>query len=62
MFEAMACAKPVILGVEGEAQTLLREAEAGYCVLPENPAEVRDAILQLMADPVSGQRMGRTRP
>lgn len=59
MFEAMACAKPVILGIEGEAEALLREAEAGYCVPPENPEACRDAILRLMSDENGRQRMGQ---
>ena len=60
MFEAMACAKPVLLGIEGEAEVLLREADAGVCVPPENPAALRDAILRLKADESGRQRMGQS--
>jgi glycosyltransferase involved in cell wall biosynthesis len=59
MFEAMACAKPVILGIEGEAEALLREAQAGCCVAPENSGALGDAILRLMADEKGRQRMGQ---
>ena len=58
MFEAMACAKPSILGVAGEAEELMREAGAGYCVAPEDPAAMRDAVLQLMKDTDGARRMG----
>lgn len=59
MFEAMACAKPVILGIEGEAEALLTEAGAGCCVAPENPGALRDAILRLKADENGRGRMGQ---
>src|SRR5262249_6826596 len=36
IFEAMATAKPIILGVEGEARELLTEADAGLCIPPED--------------------------
>lgn len=59
MFEAMACAKPVILGVNGEAQDVLKEAGAGVCVSPESPAAIRSAVLQLRSDPDRARAMGR---
>jgi colanic acid biosynthesis glycosyl transferase WcaI len=58
MFEAMACAKPLILGIAGEAEQLLREAGAGYGVIPEDPVALRGALLQLMEDVDGARRMG----
>ena len=58
MFEAMACAKPVILGIEGEAEQLLRDADAGICVPPEDEVALHKAILQLMKDQDGARRMG----
>jgi glycosyltransferase involved in cell wall biosynthesis len=58
MFEAMACAKPAILGIAGEAEELMREAGAGYYVVPEDPIALYDAVLQLMKNPADAQRMG----
>jgi colanic acid biosynthesis glycosyl transferase WcaI len=58
MFEAMACARPAILGIAGEAEQLMREAGAGYCVVPEDPAALHDAVLQLMKNTAEAQRMG----
>jgi putative colanic acid biosynthesis glycosyltransferase WcaI len=60
MFEAMACARPVVLVARGEAAEVLSEAGAGVCALPGNPASIRDAIRQVRQDPgkacVMGQR------
>jgi len=58
MLEFMACARPVVLGVEGEAQRLLQEAEAGLCIEPENPADLANAVLQLADDPQLCQSLG----
>jgi glycosyltransferase involved in cell wall biosynthesis len=58
MFEAMACAKPVLLGVRGEAEQLVGAATAGYCIDPESPATLRDAVLALRQDPARARQMG----
>ena len=58
MFEAMACAKPVLLGVRGEAEELIGAAAAGYCIDPESPAALRDAVLALRQDPPKARQMG----
>src|SRR6185369_17084276 len=47
MFEAMACAKPVVLGVTGEAERVMCAANAGCCIPPEVPSAIRDAITML---------------
>ena len=52
MFEIMACARPIILGAEGQARQLLDEAQAGIAVEPENAEAYRDAIQRLAGDPV----------
>ena len=58
MFEAMACAKPVILAIRGEAEVLIRDANAGLCVRPESASEFRDAVLSLAKDPGLGRSLG----
>jgi putative colanic acid biosynthesis glycosyltransferase WcaI len=58
MLEFMACACPVILGVEGEAQRILQKADAGLCVEPENPAELANAVLRLASDPALRELLG----
>ena len=59
MFEAMAAAKPVILGVEGEAKEILLANQAGLAVRPEDPASMMAAILKLRNDPQLCQALGR---
>ena len=50
MFEIMAAERPIILGVRGEAKSLVKRANAGLFVEPENSLEYRDAILRLFED------------
>lgn len=52
MFEAMALKKPIILGVKGEAERLLRQANAGIPIPPEEPDKLNEAIQQLRSDQV----------
>jgi len=47
IFEIMAMAKPIILGVDGEARQIVEKAEAGIFVEPENEEELEKAILSL---------------
>lgn len=58
MLEFMACARAVVLGVEGEAQKLLKAADAGLCVQPENPADLAKAVLKLANDPHLRRSLG----
>jgi glycosyltransferase involved in cell wall biosynthesis len=59
IFEIMGCARPLILGVEGEARAAVLDAEAGLCVTPENPKELSQAILSLYRDPDRAAHFGR---
>ena len=51
MFEAMAMACPIVLGVEGEAKALLEEAGAGIAITPESADELAAAVVRLADDP-----------
>jgi glycosyltransferase involved in cell wall biosynthesis len=59
IFEIMGCARPLILGVEGEARVAVEDARAGLCVQPEDPQALRDAILRLYHDPEHAALLGR---
>jgi glycosyltransferase involved in cell wall biosynthesis len=59
LFSYMACGLPVVLAIEGEAEDLLRRAEAGLIVAPENPQELAKAILKLQSDPDLAARYRR---
>ncbi|MFH1069210.1 MAG: glycosyltransferase family 4 protein [Candidatus Glassbacteria bacterium] len=58
MFDCMACAKPIILSVDGEARRIFDEAEAGLYVRPENFYEMSDAIIALYEDRPLCRRFG----
>jgi glycosyltransferase involved in cell wall biosynthesis len=47
MLEFMSCARPVILGLEGQARKMIESAAAGIWVAPEAPDPLAKAILQL---------------
>jgi colanic acid biosynthesis glycosyl transferase WcaI len=51
LLEFMSCARPVILGVEGQAQQIVEEAGAGVVIQPENVESLVSAIEQLASNP-----------
>jgi len=57
MFEAMACGKPVILGLARGAEQLIRHAAAGHCIAPENATAMHDAVLGVMRETEASRRM-----
>jgi len=59
MLEFMACARPVILGVEGQAKQILDKAGAGVCFAPENAMELAGAAIYLASRPVLRESLGR---
>jgi putative colanic acid biosynthesis glycosyltransferase WcaI len=58
MLEFMACGRPVILGVEGQARELVEKADCGVCVPPEDSASLAGAIEQLHDDEELRNRLG----
>lgn len=60
IFEAMASGRPILLGVQGEAERILTDAEAGIPVEPENPAALANGILRLADDPGLGRELGES--
>lgn len=58
IFEAMGMARPIVLGVEGEAKDLVDAAGAGICIEPENARALADAVSALAADPVQRNAIG----
>lgn len=59
MLECMSCARPVILGVEGQAREIIERSRAGICIPPEDPLALCDAILKLRNDDGLRQTLGR---
>ncbi len=58
MFEAMAAACPVILGVRGESRALLDDSGGGIGIEPGNGAALASAVVELAADPERRRRCG----
>lgn len=58
IFEASATGRPIVLGVEGVAAELVRGAEAGLCIEPENEGELVEALTQLAGDRALAHRLG----
>lgn len=58
LFESMAMEKPIILGVEGESAEIVRAAEAGFCIEPENAEALANRLLELYADRALADRLG----
>ena len=58
MLEFMACAKPVVLCVRGEAASILTEAKGGIVVKPGSVEELVAAVSLLQADEAMRRRMG----
>jgi glycosyltransferase involved in cell wall biosynthesis len=59
MLEFMACARPVILGVDGYARKVVEQAKAGIFFTPEDPTALVEAVMRLAADPDLRESMGR---
>jgi colanic acid biosynthesis glycosyl transferase WcaI len=59
MLEFMSCARPVILGVDGQARQIVEEAGAGLVIEPENAEALVNAINQLSANRNLGAALGQ---
>jgi colanic acid biosynthesis glycosyl transferase WcaI len=59
MLEFMSSARPVILGVEGEARKIVEEAGAGLAIEPENAEALACAIRQLAANHELARALGQ---
>jgi glycosyltransferase involved in cell wall biosynthesis len=58
IFEAMAMARPIILGVRGESQRIVEAAGAGLCIEPENDEELAEAVRDLAGSPERARALG----
>jgi glycosyltransferase involved in cell wall biosynthesis len=59
MLEFMSCAKPVILGVAGQAREIIESSRAGICIEPENAEQLCEAILKLRNQEWLRESLGR---
>ena len=58
MFDAMACKRPVILSAEGEAATILNEADAGIVLPPQDSEALCNTLVLLKQDDERRERYG----
>jgi colanic acid biosynthesis glycosyl transferase WcaI len=58
LLEYMACGRPVIVAVDGQARQIVEEAGAGVFVEPENSRALVKAILDLAKEPEHRRQMG----
>ncbi len=58
LFDAWACACPVLLSIDGEARRVLEAANGGLFVPPEDPAALARAISQVAQLPDRGRSLG----
>jgi colanic acid biosynthesis glycosyl transferase WcaI len=59
MLEFMACGRPLILGVDGQAREIVEQAQAGIFVEPENSAALTRAITRLYGDSELRETLGK---
>lgn len=58
LLEYMACERPVIVAVDGQARQIVEEAAAGLFVEPEDSKALSEAVLALASDPEQRRQMG----
>lgn len=59
IFEAMGCARPIVLTVDGEARRVVEAAGAGVFVPPGQPEALAEAVRALVGDPARCAALGR---
>jgi glycosyltransferase involved in cell wall biosynthesis len=59
MLEFMSCGRPVLLGVDGQARSIIEQAKAGIFVEPEDAPALANAICQLRTNPNLCDSLGR---
>ena len=62
IFETMAMGVPMILGVEGEAVEIVREADAGLTMTPGDAGELAARVCELADSPLLRARLARRGP
>ncbi len=56
--ESMAMKRPIVLGVQGEAEAMVKDADAGICIEPENAEQLADAVVKLADNSELAQGFG----
>lgn len=59
LLEALACALPAIVTKVGGSVDIIRHAENGWLIPPEDPSALKEAILTLLGDAALRSRLGK---
>lgn len=59
LFDFMACQRPVICNVEGEAREIVRESRAGVAIPGGDALALKESLVNLSRDPLARRRMGK---
>ena len=59
IFEIMACGRPIVGSVAGEAHEILQDAGCAVLTTPESPVEIAGAIQKLYEDRKLGETLGK---
>lgn len=59
LVDYLACGKPVLIGIRGQAQAIVEAAGAGLAFAPEDDRALARMIEELLADPVKREIFGR---
>lgn len=62
VFELMSSGLPIILGVKGEVEEIVRQANAGLCIEPENAECLTEAVIQMYNDPTLRRQFAQDGP
>lgn len=56
----MACGRPIIacVNLNGDASKIIRKAECGYCIEPEDPEKLSQTVLNLYRNKALREKMG----
>lgn len=58
IFEAAGMARPIVIGVNGDARELVERAGAGVAIEPEDDAALAATLIRMADDPEAGRAMG----
>jgi len=58
IFEAAGMARPIIIGVEGFAESIIKQANAGIAIEPENDQQLVEAVIKLADDSTLQEQYG----
>ncbi len=59
MFDYMGAERPVVININGEGAAIIRAAECGFVIHPEDPKALAETILRVYRDPKEAKELGK---